>query len=1356
MRFEGFTATPDLIGRRIRLSWSYALDPLETPLSLPEVLLRRKDRDFAFPPLVPGDPYLIYDSVAFPPVPVPAVQQVIDLPGEERIEAGLRAISEVISVASITAGVPQEVLRRTRTVYYDTLAQPVRVRDEVLDARALEPGRAQFYEIDDGSAPPPESIADFRAVVTPGEIHGLNRKLWEMLPEVYRRQDTTRPAASAIWPGVPEAGPSGGQLRRFTDMFGMGVDLLRNSAEGLRSLRDIQEVEPRFLPHLGRMIGWEVPPQLPVEQSRNDLANATRLFDVVGTVQAMRAMVGHQTGWRSQVGEFAQNIARAGVPPRRSVYLRREVAGDWIGGLDMAAAFGFPPGGSTGSGALPALMTGATLEPFALAPGGELTLTVDGGAPVRVRFGPEDFGWIEAATAAEVASVINAAFDDVVARDVAGAVEIETVLTGPAASVRAETARQSLLALSDAPSGPAMPVAGVEGVLRLFYLQRNDPGQAEAVTFTARSAAPASGNPARTDRDIRMKSWGFGEWREEQGLPDWSRDASGVAATALPGGALGVAWIGDGRLHFASGLPRASEPARLTSLRAEPFQLVAGGQITFRLRSTVEVFTVNAADYALPAAATALEVAAAMNAQFVGLSATALPDGTVQIATVATGDPARLSVDLSASTVARRLGFAARDLGGRGRWDHVIDWGSPLSGPQVWNPVADPALVSEPAGGVRLGWAENLDERWQIRLAHRADRVVVATPLGAAVRSAGGGWTVWTTVDGLGSDDVRGLGTDADGTLWFATAAGLSRRRSDGTWATLTTLDGLASDDLRGLAILPSGSVAAASGAGLSEVDTTGAVTVTNASPLGLPSDDIRALVTDGTGALWLATAAGLGRRDRFGGWRRWTVAEGLPPAMPRALAVAPGGRAALATAAGVALWDGTSWSRAGLGTGLPSDNARDLAFGANGTLWVATDAGLGRLREGRWRVITSADGLPSNDLNSVAVASDGRILLGTPAGLARGLPDDGLAWQVEGVPQGLPSPVIRAAHAAWSAPRILTPGTEVEREPHLAREAGGDLWLLVARRATAAADLRDDWTLVLRRHDPGTFAWGPDQAVTAALPAGSVDRTPFAEAQAGGGFRVFFGTDRTGGAGIGHVDVSAAGVVGAPVILSADPDEATHPTAIAGPDGSTWLFTRADSPVIQAQTAILPPPGQPGRVSGRVPEASAASHRSGARTPVMAHAARHALRRRFADPGVYTPEYPDRIDADLPGSLHIYTRRTLGLYLRQSPWGKPITQVETLRLLQLLNRNLPINLRIRLIIAPDPLVEFVYAPGADIEERWSDTVPFVDTLTGLADSTAVAVPGLAVLISNDVANRSAEFLDPATLLRRTWFPDLL
>jgi hypothetical protein len=1356
MKFEGFHSYADLVGRRIWLSWGYKLDPLEIPGDLPDVLIRRKQRDFTFPPLVPGDPYLIFDSAAFPPAPVPGSLAVIDLPDEETSEGGLRVERRTVSVATVTNSVPLERQRHVRSVYYDAAGVAVRVRTEVLDAFELQANTPTYYELDDGSAPDPQTIDAYRSIAVAGEVHALNRWLWQSLPDIYRAHDTRIPPASAFAPGVPEASRAGGQLRRFVDIFGMGFDMLRNSAQSLRGLRNLDSTAPDYLRLLGRSIGWDPSTRVPLPQQRNEIQTATRLFDVLGTVQSLRALVTHQTGWRSQVAELAQNIARANHPAARSLYVRAErqgvPPGEWRGAEDAADIFTFPVIGAVGAGNLPATLLSAATEPFALRAGMELTLSVDGNVPVRIRFGPYDFARIEAATAAEVAAVINHAFDDVVAGSQAGAVGIETVLTGPDASLRVENSRQSLLALSEVPAGSVVPIMQASGHLRVFYRQRFDA-----------SLPGDSGIPERHagQRRLYHKSWGHGAWRDELALPEWTEGAAEVNAAVLPDDRIWVFWTGEsGGLAYGLGRGRAPQPATLTNLQAQPFQLVPGTQVSFLIVGGVAVFTVNAPDYAVPLAATALEVAAAMNAQMAPqLTAQALPDGSVRLRTAATGDGVALGVDLSASTAARALGFGARELVGSGRWDPEMDWDEAGLGLPVWNRVTDPTAVADPSGGALAAWAEHQDGAWQIRQAHWSERITLATTGGVAQQTANGPWTVWTTLDGLPNDDIRAVVADAAGTLWFATGLGLARRRADGTFTSFTTIDGLASNDLRALAILPSGVLACATPAGLSEIDTADVITSTVATPDGLPSSDIRAVSASGTGELWVATPVGIARRDAHGMvWRRWGVADGLPAQSPVAVATAPGndgGRVASASAAGVSILEGNRWRLYSTAHGLPSNDVRALAYCADGALLAATAAGLGRLRDGRWTALTTVNGLPVNDLLAVAQAADGRLLLGSNVGLAVSNPQ-GTAWSLVGLAQGLPSTVVAGIHANWSAPRILVSGPGATREPHLAVEGGGETWLLWSRRESAMAGHYDSWTLRLRRYDPVTATWGGEQMLTAPIAGGSADRAPWAQPAPGGGFRIFFASNRQGGEGLAWLSADATGLPGAVSLMPVETAESGNPAAVTGPTGEVWLFHRADTPVVQAQVTPIPPPGAPGRFSLRLPDAAALSHRAGGRSPVLAHTARHALRRRFADFLTYTPEYPDRVDADLPGSSHLYTRRTLALYMRQAPFGRSVTHEEIARLLQLLNKLKPINLRLLLVIAPDPLTEILYPAGADIGEGWADNMPIVDILGGLGDSSAVTIPGLAVLLSNDIASRSANILNLQTLLRRTWYPDLL
>lgn len=253
---------------------------------------------------------------------------------------------------------------------------------------------------------------------------------------------------------------------------------------------------------------------------------------------------------------------------------------------------------------------------------------------------------------------------------------------------------------------------------------------------------------------------------------------------------------------------------------------------------------------------------------------------------------------------------------------------------------------------------------------------------------------------------------------------------------------------------------------------------------------------------------------------------------------------------------------------------------------------------------------------------------------------------------------------------------------------------------------------------------------------------------------RVFFTSDRQGGLNTWWVRLTAAGVPGPLTGLPADPAEHTAPVAVTGPTGAVWLASRSDRSLVASQTGILPPPGSAGRHSERVPDAGALRLRAGGGTVTLKHATRNLGRAAWGELLTYTPEYPHLVAEDAPSRTHRYTRRTIGLFLRQSRNGEPITQAEIRRLLTLLRRFLPINLRVVLIVAPEPLFEFVYGAGAgiDITDAWSDDVPVVEIVGGgLGDGFAVAAPDFRLFMSNDPASRTFAQADLTTLRNRTW-----
>lgn len=82
----------------------------------------------------------------------------------------------------------------------------------------------------------------------------------------------------------------------------------------------------------------------------------------------------------------------------------------------------------------PSTLTGAA-GPYALADGMTMEVAVDGGPPRTVTFQAASFGAIGAATAAEVAAVLNAQVPGINASDVGGAVQLASLRVGSASSL---------------------------------------------------------------------------------------------------------------------------------------------------------------------------------------------------------------------------------------------------------------------------------------------------------------------------------------------------------------------------------------------------------------------------------------------------------------------------------------------------------------------------------------------------------------------------------------------------------------------------------------------------------------------------------------------------------------------------------------------------------------------------------------------------------------------------------------------------------------------------------------------------------------------------------------------------------
>lgn len=1357
MILDRFSATPDLVGRRLRVSWVLTPEPGETLADAPRQTLRRKTRDFEFvQPLPVPDPYLVYDSTTFPPVPGGGVS-VTDLPGWQEQSGAERTVFEVISVADDLGSGPMERMRRTTATTFAADGRPLRRRIDILDTGAtplsLEPGVACYYQLFSPVFSPTQALS-YRDIATPGAPHGLNKTMYDMLPGVHQQFDEVLRPTTAGSDSVPEASVrSSGQLRRLLDVFGAALDSARSSADNLWSLHDTDQVDARRLPLLASWLGWRLGDADAVPLARNELKSTSRLYQSVGSPTSLRAIVTRYTGWTTQVAEFAQHLVRSNDAPRWQLFVTTPTAATWASPLDVAERLGFGAGNreAFGVGILPAQLTGSVAGPFALFDGAELSVSVDGAATFRIRFAAADFANPLAATAAEVVAAIVAVSQELVAIVAAGRVRLVTRSTGADAIVTLPDRLGEPLTLdAAAPDRPAVAV-DAQGRIRLL----------------ATDAAPTPDPAQRADEralpaSLVCKTWAYGGWRGATRLPappaGSTRARAHPAAAVLADGRLFTAWIADANgpsasVGFSLGTSQAETPARIQGRSGPRFALTAGMRVTLQTAAGPQVATINAADYANLNQATSAEVATAFNAQWAQASVAVAADGSLSITSTALGPLAWLAIDLAQSTAARTLGLAHATARVTGGWDDTLTFSPPADVASLSPGWLTELCTLAQDSGTRLAWSEHLHGRWCLRGASWLGPVgLIATAAGLALRSEAGAITVLSTAQGLPSNTVRHTLVDAEGALWVATNAGAARRRPALTWQVFDTVDGLASNDVRRLVCAADGAVWAATAGGLSRIAPSGAISSFSTAD-GLASNNVRSLAIAADGSVWAATDAGLSWGLAPGPWQ--TVLT-LPSNDVRDVALDALGQVWAATAAGPAMQDASGqWAR----VALPADAGLDMRSVQAGAaaVWLGTAAGAWRRgSDGAWRSWTAFDGLPSNDVRHVLPADAGSAWVATASGAA--LIDAAGHVTPLTTAQGLPSNDVAAWASPWSSAVTLTDGGAAEgaladREPCLVREASGNVLMLWSRTLVGAPG-DDRRGLRAQRFNPATHNWTAVAAITtppAASPAADVQ--PAALARADGSTRIFFSSDRSGGRALWECTLDAALNPSAALALPTDESHRIAPVPVLLPGGSLLLIHRCDASVAPDQ---LPP-----RLAGaaaqatslRVPEAATLRRHAGGITPRLRDTARINHRHQWGDLMSYTPHRPVLVGEPAITPAEFYTRGTVGLYVSRGRFGQPLTRDNAQRLKQLLGEFLPINLRAVIVLAPSLTIEVLYGPGADVGESYLDKYPFVEHIDGLTDAQAAALPDWAFFISSQLASRSANPADLTTLRRRSVFP---
>ncbi|GMW00060.1 MAG: hypothetical protein AMXMBFR84_11980 [Candidatus Hydrogenedentota bacterium] len=265
--------------------------------------------------------------------------------------------------------------------------------------------------------------------------------------------------------------------------------------------------------------------------------------------------------------------------------------------------------------------------------------------------------------------------------------------------------------------------------------------------------------------------------------------------------------------------------------------------------------------------------------------------------------------------------------------------------------------------------------------------------------------TMYTSANGLPSDDVKDIAVTHDGMVYAATASGLAVYHG-GVWALLETTSG--KNPVIGVAILGKGGdylVAAAEDGKVLLFDKYGVAkgAVEHEGIKGLTA--IESAGSD----LLVCTPNGVLVFTIFSdghGVLHETLAEGksaLTAASQAGKGIAIGSSDALLA----------KFESGNIEPVFPAEgsdrwamaNVRGTAFDKNGSLWAVSPQGVARY-DGKWTLYEGEDGLPYNDLTCVAPAPDGSVWFGTMIGAIR---YDGKDWYYRQGLRWLPNDEVRA-----------------------------------------------------------------------------------------------------------------------------------------------------------------------------------------------------------------------------------------------------------------------------------------------------------------------------------------------------------
>ena len=462
-----------------------------------------------------------------------------------------------------------------------------------------------------------------------------------------------------------------------------------------------------------------------------------------------------------------------------------------------------------------------------------------------------------------------------------------------------------------------------------------------------------------------------------------------------------------------------------------------------------------------------------------------------------------------------------------------------------------------------------------------------------------------------------------------------------------------------------------------------------------------------------------------------------------------------------------------------------------NGTLFLSTAGGGDERLEIDLRHSSAASALGFNAGNAAAFGDGGdgidwenpQDVTAAPAGrhadLHAVVAADGVVWLFWAMHVESNWRIV-SAHLdgeTWSSLETIADGLGGNREPWAVLDQTNRIWVFWARRQ-GVGTLDDTWTLRRRVFNPVTVTWDAEAPVTTSPPGRrAADREPSVVRLSNGDLRLFFRSDRVGGADLWSITVSPATgeAVGPPSAITADAAADYAPAPLLLPGNTLWLLYRSDRSVSLSRVATPLLPEVENHVTSQEPTAgslAAVPLRSirivdtgtlrrfaGSTSVVLGDAARLSRYRLWDDLLAYTPQKPlGPAGGEVLGDDDLYTRGTVGLYLSQVLPDTPFTRQMIEQLRAVLARFLPINVRAVAILVPRLDIEYVYGRGVEIGETYEDNHPIIEFFTGLGEDTNAPRPRVdwRILHANIADQVSADPANLTSLRRRTYFPDPL